>query len=111
MLEAPKVSNTGRFAALALVSSQLYDYGRRGEVFSADLITAPGTWLLYPGGPSAVPDRPPERLVVLDASWSQSRRMLHRIPGCHALPRWSLPVPDIPQPSLRRPPAPSQTSR
>ena len=102
VLEAPRTSNTGRLAALALVSSELHDYGRRGVSLSADALTAPGTWLLYPDGPTVVPERPPDRLVVLDATWSQARRMLHRIPQCRGLPRLSLPAFDPPRRSLRR---------
>jgi DTW domain-containing protein YfiP len=41
--------------------------------------------------------------VVLDASWSQARRMVQRLPPLRALPRWSLEVTD-PAPSLRRAP-------
>jgi DTW domain-containing protein YfiP len=103
-LEAWKATNTARIAALALVSSELYDYGQ-GVTLPAGALTTPGTWLLYPEGPPSVPEHPPERIVVLDGSWSQARRMMHRIPHCAALPRLSLPAPAARLPTLRRPPA------
>jgi DTW domain-containing protein YfiP len=109
-LEAPKPSNTGRLAAMALTSSELHDHGRFGVALPPSLFTAPGTCLLYPDGPPTVPAPPPQRLIVLDGSWSQARRMLHRIPELRRLPRLCLPAPDQPRRSLRRAPAPHQMS-
>ena len=109
-LEAPKPSNTGRLAALALTSSELHDYGRLGVALPPTLFTAPGTCLLYPDGPPTIPVPASGRLIVLDGSWSQARRMLHRIPELRRLPRLCLPAPDPPRRSLRRAPAPHQMS-
>jgi DTW domain-containing protein YfiP len=104
-LEGPRPTNTARIAALALASSELYEYGGPGVTVPAEALTAPGTWLLYPEGPPMVPEHPPARIVVLDGTWSQTRRMMHRIPQCFALPRLSLPASTTLLPALRRPPA------
>jgi DTW domain-containing protein YfiP len=61
--------------------------------------------VLFPG-PAPGPAAPaPERIVVLDGSWSQARRMLQRIPALRALPRLALapPAPAPGAPRLRRP--------
>lgn len=77
-----------------------------GERFApaalAALLTRPGrvTRLLYPNVPAA-PTRPareiateaPVRLVVLDATWRKSLRMLLEHPDLAALPRLSLDAP------------------
>ena len=53
-----------------------------------------GAWLLWPGEPEIPADVPrPSTLVVLDGSWSQSRKMLQRVPQLRALRKWSLAAP------------------
>jgi DTW domain-containing protein len=77
-----------------------------GERFAAEALEAllqrPGrtTRLLYPDVPSApaplapqVPEGMPQRLVVLDATWRKSLRMLLEHPALAALPRLSLGAP------------------
>ncbi len=77
-----------------------------GERFAPDTLLAllhrPGrhTCLLYPDVPPApAPSAPgtttatPRRLVVLDATWRKSLRMLHEHPALAALPRLSLDTP------------------
>ncbi len=56
------------------------------------------TVLLYPvteSAPGPLADRSlrPQRLVVLDATWRKSLRMLHLDPALQALPRWPLLAP------------------
>jgi DTW domain-containing protein YfiP len=50
----------------------------------------------------------PDRVVVLDASWAQARRMTQRIDALRGLPRIALPAhvtqSAAPLPRLRRPP-------
>ncbi len=49
------------------------------------------TWLLYPGGDAeAMPSSAPARLVVLDATWRKSRKLLHLNPALAKLPRYAL---------------------
>lgn len=77
-----------------------------GERFSAEALQAllhrPGrdTRLLYPDAPAApVPPAPganagvPPRLVVIDATWRKSLRMLLEHPALAALPRMALDAP------------------
>lgn len=104
-------SNTGRFAALALPNSRLVAYGG-GAPFDSGLLCTPGSALLYSSGPS--PARPlslvPERLIVLDGSFRQARRMYKRVPELRALPELSLPAPRVTPTRLRRPTQPEGMS-
>ncbi|WP_257463300.1 tRNA-uridine aminocarboxypropyltransferase [Archangium lipolyticum] len=111
VVEIPKKSNTGRVAALALANAELLTYGVQAGSFDTALLSEPGTWLLYPDGPTAPQDAPmPSRLVVLDASWSQARRMTQRLPALRALPRLVLPPPAPGMLRLRDPTHPSGMS-
>jgi DTW domain-containing protein YfiP len=97
-METWKGSNTARLAALALPNAELLPYGDRARTFERRLPLPEGSWLLWPEGPPPPEDAPPPRaLVVLDGSWSQARRMLHRHPAFRALPRMAL----APQSTLR----------
>lgn len=101
VLEQGKVSNTGRVAALALTRCELRVYGGDARV---DDLALEGTWLLYPSDEASVTPSPkPGRVVVLDASWSQARRMVQRVEVLRRLPRLSLPA-VMAAPSLRRAP-------
>lgn len=101
-LETWKPSNTGRLVALALPNSALHPVGERDVPLPEAELAAPGTWLLYPEGPPPPTGAPPPaRLVVLDGSWPQARRMAQRIPALRALPRLALPPPP-PRPRMRR---------
>lgn len=100
--EIRRTTNSGRWAATAL-SAPVLDYGLLGTAaLDEGPLSLPGTWVLFP---SPFPTPPtagrPERLVVLDASWSQARRMLQRVPVLRAMPRLSLPAP--PAERLRAP--------
>jgi len=104
-------SNTGRFAALVLAKSRVLAYGG-GEAFDPLPLRAPGSVLLYSSGPA--PARPlpflPRRLIVLDGSFRQARRMYKRLPELRALPEFSLPAPDVVPTRLRRPTQPDGMS-
>lgn len=104
-------SNTGRFAALALPKSCVLSYGG-GEPFDAEPLSAPGTALLYRSGPG--PASPlsfvPERLIVLDGSFRQARRMYKKIPELRGLPELRLPPPRLTPTRLRRPTQPEGMS-
>jgi DTW domain-containing protein YfiP len=60
-----------------------------------------GAWLLFPEGePTTVrPEPPPTQLVVLDATWSQARRMYRKLNALRGLP--ILRLPDIPVSAAR----------
>ncbi|WP_253900117.1 tRNA-uridine aminocarboxypropyltransferase, partial [Corallococcus carmarthensis] len=95
VMEVSKRSNTGGVAALALANAKLLIHGARAGALDMEALCEPGTWLLYPDGPTAPPDAPaPRQVVVLDANWSQARRMTQRLPELRALPRLVLPPPE-----------------
>ncbi|MBI5067627.1 MAG: DTW domain-containing protein [Deltaproteobacteria bacterium] len=92
--EIRRTTNSGRWAATALAAPVL-DYGRAGtEALDEAPLSVPGTWVLFPSPEPTPPSAGlPRRLVVLDASWSQARRMIQRVPALQAMPRLSLPAP------------------
>jgi DTW domain-containing protein YfiP len=104
MVERLRTSNTGRLAALALPNAELLEYGDR-EPLDESRLAGEGTWLLYPAS-SGAPDlaRPPRRLIVLDGTWHQSRKMFARLSVLRGMPCLAL-APTHPELlRLRRPP-------
>ncbi len=103
-LEVDHAKNTARLLHLSLPGSRLLV----GEAFDGARLQAAWavpkyTVLLYPAAVAtasglAPPDPDPQclqdvqnlRLVVLDATWRKSRKMLHRSPQLQGLPRLSL---------------------
>lgn len=104
--EARRMSNSGRIAALALENSETIEHGRLGAPAAPEALSAPGTWLLFPEGPplSRAPAPPAARLVVLDGTWAQARRMRQRLPGLRGLPVLRLPDAAAPAARLREAP-------
>jgi DTW domain-containing protein YfiP len=103
-------SNTGRFAALALPNSRLLSYGG-GTEFDVAPLLEPATALLYCSGPTARPlTFTPKRLIVLDGSFRQARRMYKRVPELRDLPELTLPAPALTPTRLRRPTLPEGMS-
>jgi DTW domain-containing protein YfiP len=128
-LEAHRSSNTGRLAGLALPNSEIIDHGARAGVASLPGLAGEGSplagsgaewrrgvfddaWLIYPGGEPLreCPSPPPRTVIVLDATWSQARRMYRKLPGLRGLPLLTLPVRPIPIARLRASPAPGMVS-
>lgn len=130
-LEVTNAKNSARLLHLCLPGSHL----EIGEWFSPERLGAllqppPSgrTLLLYPGTPdgqtSSAPAAPcgeaqaepkpqaatPLRLVVLDATWRKSRKMLHLNPALQALPRLSLDKPPNSRYLIRKAHAPGQLS-
>lgn len=93
--ESWKSTGTARAASLAMPSLKCLDYGEDTQPAGAALegeLVSPGTYVLFPSAPVVewpVPDL--KRLIVLDGTWRQTRRMFHRLPTLHALPRLALP--------------------
>lgn len=108
--ERNRSSNSGRLAHLALPNSVLVEYGGFDRE-PAQLPPLDGTWLLFPVGPVTsqplVP--PPKAVLVLDATWSQARRMYRRLP-VHTLPILHLPGEIMAAQRLRQSPGPGQLS-
>ena len=98
-LERFRSSNSGRLANLALTNSEIVDHGGAGG--PAKLPSLDGAWLLFPEGePTHVcPTPPPRQLIVLDATWSQARRMYRKLDVLRGVP--ILRLPDAPMPAAR----------
>jgi len=101
-------SNTARFAALALPNARILEHGG-GTHFDDRELSPPGTVLLYSASPRPPLEPPrldplPRRLIVLDGSFRQARRMYKKITGLRALPELALPAPQIAPHRLRVPP-------
>jgi DTW domain-containing protein YfiP len=109
-LERWRSSNSGRLAHLALPNSVLVDHGGGGNpaVFPA----LDGAWLLYPEGEvlREAPAEPPRQLVVLDATWSQARRMYRKLGALRGLPVLRLPEAPMPAARLRESPGEGRVS-
>lgn len=100
--EAGHAKNTGQLLHLCLPGSRIIV----GEQFDPALLLAPWNrdtvapavpWLLYPETPNGpggrntnLPHRPCTRLVILDATWRKSRRMMTANPTLAQLPRLAL---------------------
>jgi DTW domain-containing protein YfiP len=107
--ELRMTSNSGRFAALSLARSRTVGYGG-GDAFDDSWLNEPGTALLYCSGPVRSLGFVPRRLVVLDGSFRQARRMYKREAALRALPELALPAPSVTPTRLRRPPYPEGMS-
>jgi DTW domain-containing protein YfiP len=102
--EALRPSGTARLATLALTESRTVRFEHRSGVEPGSLGDLRDTWLLYPGGRVFEPTvaTRPLRLIVLDGSWREARRMLRRVPELWALERFTLPAKANPPLRLRR---------
>ena|SRR5436190_15555924 len=109
-LERFRSSNSGRLAHLALPNSEIIEHG--GADGTARLPALDGAWLLYPEGPLAQAPiaSPPRTLIVLDATWSQARRMFRKLAPLRGLPILRLPESAMPAARLREAPAPDRVS-
>ncbi|MCE9580396.1 MAG: DTW domain-containing protein [Deltaproteobacteria bacterium] len=110
--ETNRSSNSGRLAHLALPNSEMIDHGVPHAPIDAAQLAQPGTWLVFPEGEPwhAAPSPPPARIIVLDATWAQARRMRQRAPGLRGLPVLRLPDAEAPAARLRAAPAPGLVS-
>ncbi len=107
--EAGRPSNTGRLVALAMPNARIIPCGggqRAGLSYLKDEgLMAPDTWLLWPDGPgkrqSGSDFTPPRRVVVLDATWHQARRLFRQTPLLQSMPRLGLPAPQQDRTRLR----------
>jgi DTW domain-containing protein YfiP len=109
-LERHRSSNSGRLAHLALPNSEIVEHGGSGG--PARLPALEGAWLLFPEGEAArePPAAPPAQLVVLDATWSQARRMYRKLHALRGLPVLRLPEAPMAAGRLRESPAPGRVS-
>lgn len=106
--ERNRSSNSGRLANLALPNSEIVEHGGFGGL--AKLPPLDRAWLVFPEGEpmeAMPPDvEPPRQLVVLDATWSQARRMFRKLDALRGLRLLRLPAgSEPPGPRLRESPA------
>jgi DTW domain-containing protein len=102
--EGWKSTGTARIAALALPGLACLEYGDDAQPAQGALTPAllEGAALVFPA--EAAPPCDPatvRRLVVLDGTWRQTRRMYRRLPALHALPVLALPPRAAPALQLR----------
>ena len=117
-LEVQHAKNTGRLLHLSLPNSQL----RVGEVFDGPALNVTTTVLLYPPDTAQISSvlalrlelRGQKiahlRLVVLDATWRKSRKMLHVNPWLQQLPRFELDAIHASRYTIRKAHRPGQLS-
>jgi DTW domain-containing protein len=111
--ETNKSSNTARWAGLLLPNLEILPWSGRPDAALLAGLGRPGDWLLFPDeGRLHGPTRggaAPQRVVVLDGTWRQVRRMLRALPALRGLPRLSV-APRPGRVGLRAAPSPSHLS-
>lgn len=108
-LEVDHAKGTGRLLHLSLRDSRL-EVGEAFDDVALQQWLGDDAVLLYPGESDAIAPPHPGRLVVLDATWRKSRRMLHANPRLQALPRIALNAPPASRYASRRAHSPEQRS-
>jgi DTW domain-containing protein YfiP len=89
--EARAASNSARLAALWLSGGSLHVRGADGLSDPTELLSRPGTALLFPGGNTAAPlPHGVRQLIVPDGTWSQALRIERRWFAAAGLPRLEL---------------------
>ncbi len=105
-LESFRSTNTARIAMLALPDAELVEFGGRSPMVWPD---PPQAALLFPDGAAPIRE-PPKTIVLVDGSWSQARRMVHRLAPIRALPRLVVSPSGEALPRLRIPTRPDGMS-
>ena len=108
--ENHRSSNTGRLAHLALPNSVIVEHGGVGGPVAMPSLEE--AWLVFPAGEprEVAPVPPPAQLVILDATWSQARRMYRKIDALRGLPVLRLPDAPVPAARLRSSPGEGMVS-
>ncbi len=92
--ESWKSTGTARIAAMAMPRLRILEFTENSEPARSALPAecGPGTHVLFPTEESAPWDGAAvTKLVVIDGTWRQVRRMYAKLPALHALPRLALP--------------------
>lgn len=114
--EMYKTTNSARLAHMALANSTMVEFGIWGYDFDHSVLAGDHVYLLFPSvdGSSGLylPEEDkvlqeyprPDKLVILDGSWRQARRMTRRIKELRSLPHLTLsPAPEDTK-RIRKPP-------
>ncbi|MBX7114960.1 MAG: DTW domain-containing protein [Myxococcaceae bacterium] len=90
--EAYKSTGTARIASLALARCQVIDFGEESAKADQALsaLTA-GACVLFPSEDAALTPPDMKRLIVLDGTWRQTRKMTKKLPCLAGVPKWKLP--------------------
>lgn len=92
--ESWKSTGTARIAALAMPKLRLLDFTENSEPAKSELPreVGPGAHLLFPTEEGAAWDGAQvKKLIVLDGTWRQVRRMYAKLPALHGVPKLALP--------------------
>ena len=111
--EVTRSSNSGRLAALALPNCELIDHGAVGTpptVIDGNPEPLGEAAILFPGGEQLTAQNAPARLIILDSTWSQARRMRRKVRGLEGIRTVSLPPVSAEAPRLRASPAAGMVS-
>ncbi|MBL4633467.1 MAG: DTW domain-containing protein [Kofleriaceae bacterium] len=110
ILETHRNSNTGGLATRCLKGARLVEYANPESPIDWQDLVAGDTWLLYPKPGAKIPSELPERLIVVDGTWPQARRMVQRNKALYELPCLALPEPSKALPRMRKGARPEQMS-
>ncbi len=92
--ESWKSTGTARIAALAMPKMRVLEFGEHSEPAKSMLSAEvnPGTHLLFPSEQTETWNREAvTRLVILDGTWRQTRRMFTKLPSLRDAPKLALP--------------------
>ncbi len=106
--EVTRSSNSGRLAGLALPNCEILDHGAPGT--SSILVDDRDAALLFPGGAVLTPELAPARLVILDGTWSQVRRMRRKVRGLERMRTVCIPPVPTDAPRMRASPGEGKVS-
>ncbi len=95
--EAQKSTGTVRIATLAMPTAKVVEFADDAGPPNAELEAMGEGYVLFPAEPCAPwPTGPVKRLVVLDGTWRQTRKMFKKLPAIANWPRLALPgVPEV----------------
>ncbi|MFT3711309.1 MAG: tRNA-uridine aminocarboxypropyltransferase [Archangium sp.] len=90
--ESWKSTGTARIAALAMPNLKFVEYREDAQPALTELpsVTS-GAHLLFPGEGAGPLTQGVTRLIVLDGTWRQTRKMFGKLPMLHSVPKVALP--------------------
>lgn len=106
--EVTRSSNSGRLAHLALPNCEIIDHGAPGT--TATMVDPRDAAVLFPGGQELSAGQGPARLVILDGTWSQVRRMRRKVRGLEQMPTVCIPLVPTDAPRMRASPGDGKVS-